>query len=483
LGLSDIAAERAVLAGLFKFGTNAFIEIDPLVKTSTFTLDSNQYIYECLKHLFVENQYETIDIPAIYSAAKEIGAYDYLNKDVERQYLKAVTCLDVKLDNLSRFATKIRKLEIARIYQDQLKSSIIELDNLVGNESLDTIINIAEKPITEITNSILIGTETVVPIGEGLAEYVQNIEDNPTEAIGIPSPFPKYNEAIGGGFRRKTLNLVAARLKTGKSMFGDNVALHVAGKLDIPVLYVDTEMNISDHWSRCLARMTLINSKDIETGGFAAVEFKRNKVWDAVNKLKEIPFDYMPVPGKSFEEILSIIRRWVKRRVGYDENGVTKNCLVIYDYIKMMSGDGLSNSLQEFQALGFLTSSLHDLCAQLDITMLAFAQENREGIDKATSATIGGSDRIAHLATSVCLFKSKTEEEINEYGPQFGNRKLHVIACRHGGGLDDNDYINMTFEGAHAHIKEGITRNQMAKERRKAEHEKQTIVVDDETKF
>ena len=45
-----------------------------------------------------------------------------------------------------------------------------------------------------------------------------------------------------------------------------------------------------------------------------------------------------------------------------------------------------------------------------------------------------------------------------EDGPDNGNRKLVPLISRHGGGLDDNDYINCFMKGWCAKITEGRTR-------------------------
>ena len=41
--------------------------------------------------------------------------------------------------------------------------------------------------------------------------------------------------------------------------------------------------------------------------------------------------------GAPFENILNVIKRWVLQEVGTDENGRTNECLVVYDYLKLMS--------------------------------------------------------------------------------------------------------------------------------------------------
>ena len=84
--------------------------------------------------------------------------------------------------------------------------------------------------------------------------------------------------AIGGGLRRKCVDLVAARPKVGKSMFGDAVAMHVASNLNIPVLVLDTEMSKEDHYNRILANLSGVEINKIATGKFSENEIDKRKI-------------------------------------------------------------------------------------------------------------------------------------------------------------------------------------------------------------
>ncbi|NDB58628.1 hypothetical protein EB001_09295, partial [bacterium] len=146
--------------------------------------------------------------------------------------------------------------------------------------------------------------------------------------------------------------------------------------------------------------------------------------------------------------------------VKLDDNGKTNECVIIYDYLKLMSSSSITNNIQEYQALGFQITSLHNLCVKLDIPCLSFVQLNRDGITKESTDAVSGSDRLIWLCTSFTIFKIKSPEELAEDGPNAGNRKLVPIVARHGAGLDDGDYINMIMQGAHAKLKELKTRNE-----------------------
>jgi len=244
-------------------------------------------------------------------------------------------------------------------------------------------------------------------------------------------------------------------------MFGDAVAIHVSKNLNIPVLMLDTEMSKEDHLNRMLANLSGVEINKISTGKFSENEIDKEKINKAAQTLKDIPYHYISIAGQTFENILSIIRKWIYQHVGFDENGRTKDCLIVYDYLKLMGSESISNAMQEYQVLGFQITKLHNFCVKYDIPCLSFVQLNRDGITKESTDVVSGSDRLIWLCTSFSIFKLKSEEEIADDSVQNGNRKLVPIVARHGCGLDDGDYISMKMFGSLGKIEEGRTRNEI----------------------
>jgi len=160
-----------------------------------------------------------------------------------------------------------------------------------------------------------------------------------------------------------------------------------------------------------------------------------------------------------FENILNHIKRWVMRDVGTDEEGRTNECLVIYDYLKLMASSGISNSVAEFQALGFQIMDLHNLTVRLDIACQALCQLNRDGITREDTGSMSGSDRIVWLVTSLSYLKEKSAEELAEDGPRAGTHKVINLKARHGPGLHGGNYINFRMIGENAKLIEMITRD------------------------
>lgn len=455
--LADPSAERAVLSGIAKYGEELYLDIADILQESSFTVDSNKLIFQCLKTLCEKDQLKSIDLASIYSSAQDAGFAHILYKPDEARHLKAILDFPVNRDNVGKFAAKIRKLEIARLLYSQLDSAKDKILNISGNESISSIISIAEDTVFDFTSLINDSDNNPVAIGNNIKDYINNLIENPIDQIGIPTGFPVYDQSIGGGLRKSTVNVIAARPKTGKTLLVDNMGWHIS-QLGIPVLNLDTEMTKEDHINRLLAMITETEINQIETGKFATSPDKKLKIEKAVDKLEDAKIYYKSIAGKPFEEQLALMRRWIVKDVGLEDDGSAKPCVIFYDYLKLMDSQGISQDLKEYQVLGFMMTSLHNFATRYKVPIVAFVQLNRDGITKESTDTASGSDRIIWLCSNFTIFKRKSDEEIAEDGPTEGNRKLVPIISRHGGGLDDNDYINCHMKGWCAKISEGRTK-------------------------
>ena len=460
--ISNPASERLVISGIIKHGSEALIDVDDVIDTNTFTLEQNQIIYACLKKT-LENS-STVDLPSLLSAAEDLGVTKSFGDRIPPDHIQGLMNCDVQLENIRTHAVKLKKLEIARDVRLRAKKVISNISDVTGDETIDSIISIGESPFFELSASLNNSVEDrPISLGEEIEGYVTHLEENPCDMLGISSGFQRFDTAIGGGFRRKCVDLIAARPKVGKSMLADNVAAHIAEELDIPVLVLDTEMSKEDHFNRLIARFSGININDISTGKFVKMVNGKERVAQAVEKIKNMPFDYITIAGKPFEETLSVIRRWLVKRVGFDENGRAKECMVVYDYLKLMASNEINDSMKEFQVLGFQITQLHNFTVQYDVPCLAFVQLNRDGVTKESTEVVSGSDRLIWLCSSFTIFKTKSDEELAEDNGVSGNRKLIPIVARHGAGMDDYDYINVDLKGEIGTVEERMTKSEVLK--------------------
>jgi len=456
--LEDLASERAVLAALCQYGLDCYLEID-FVDADHFTDDMNQLLFHCVHKSVSENS--KVELASILSAANSLGVHESLNNKQEISFIRSLFNFPIHKENAKSHAIKIAKLKLARDLKKTLKACEKDLDSTNGDEDVMDLISKVEAPILDATADIYQSSNKKTEIiGEDIDDYIEFLSENVSDNVGIPTGFPRYDAAIGGGLRRKCVDLVAARPKVGKSMFGDAVAMNVSN-LGIPVLMLDTEMSKEDHLNRMLANVSGVDINKISTGKFTENPLEKEKVEKAAEKLKEIPYHYISIAGQPFENILAIMRKWIYQHVGFDEAGVTNDCLIVYDYLKLMGSEGISSSMQEYQVLGFQITQLHNFMVKYDVPCLSFVQLNRDGITKESTDVVSGSDRLIWLCTSFSIFKMKSEEEVAEDKVENGNRKLVPVVSRHGEGLDDGDYVSMKMFGKIGRLEEGMTRNEL----------------------
>lgn len=459
--LSDPAAERAVLAAIFGTGNEAYLDVADLITPASFTIDSNQVIFQCLEHIVRDRVHAIPDFPSVLSAANTLGLSAQLEDSTEIKHLRAIINMAVAVDksNVRHFAAKIRRLQETRRLRGVISSVDEQLLQVTGDETLAEIVGIAENSVYAFGSSVSSGNEEgVVLMGQDGHAYACDLMDNPRETVGISTGMPLFDLAIGGGLRPECFDVVVARQKTGKTFFVDNVALYVS-RHGIPVLNIDTEMSKNQHLVRVWANMAKLKIDDIETGKCGRNTVSRGKLLDATKELKDLPYSYLAAAGISFEDILAHMRRWIKRAVGLGPNGKAKPCVIIYDWLKLNSTEGLNKNMAEHQMLGFIASNMKNFMSVYGARCLCFAQANRDGIDTEDTSVVRASDRIVDFCTSLSLFKRKNVDEQAEHGGEAirYTHKLIPLVQRFGKGLDVGDYINIQAIYAEGRIVEGPT--------------------------
>ena len=145
--LSDVGAERAVLAGLFTYGMEAYVEICDIIDVDTFTHKNNQVLYKCVQKI-LENEVK-IDPPAILSAAEQLNLSEVVNSTQELEYINSLIEFPIKKENVCYFAAQIKKFEFARKIKKLTLTIAKDVENINGDESIDEIINLMESRITD----------------------------------------------------------------------------------------------------------------------------------------------------------------------------------------------------------------------------------------------------------------------------------------------------------------------------------------------
>lgn len=459
--LKNAGIERSVLSGIFKHGANLFIDIEEIISEKDFYYSVNKLVFSIIKYLVHNKNTETFDIPTITSAASSLGHSSLIDDKKKMEYLEALFDSYPTYNNTRSIAVCLYKLSVARQASECVGDILKDLSAISGSEDIDSIIGKIEEPIFKFTSGLQSNaSNTLSLIHEDIDEKLKALSECPKDIVGLPTGFSNWDQSVGGGLRRGTIGVVGARAKMGKSFLCLNVAKNMS-EIGIPVLYLDTELNKDIQQNRLLALLSRVDSKKIETGKFSLVKEDNNSVLSGAEKMKKLPITHQVIAGQSIESILSVARKWIMKSVGF-ENGLTKPCLIIYDYIKLMDTDGFKGGIQETQLLGFLMTSLHNFCLKWSVPVLAAVQLNRDGVEKEGGEVISGSDRILWLCSHFTILKKKSQEELIQDPPSNGTRKLVVTDTRFGPGLEKGDYINIIDELEFSSLREGKTLSQTA---------------------
>lgn len=439
--LSDEGAERALLACLMKAPAK-MVDCTAVIAAKDFTNENNAYLYEIMVGLFKKNGGKNcnFDLATLQMLAKEKGAEDrFIQRSGGEEYIGYLNIVKESWVDVASFQTyvdKVYTLSLRRRLVDSQKAFADKIQNLDHTPeelmvSEQTVLNEMLVTSSNNNNEILkLSAKTETLLEDALVQKRQ--------IIGIRTQYPKLDSAIEG-LRRGNLLIVSAPRKTGKSAWLMNIGINVAVNQKIPVLMISTEMSDAEIMFRTLANVSMVPEKNIIKGNLSHKELEA--VIDARRKLEDSPFYHVEMRGFSLEKIIATVRKFVSNNVGFDETGKTKDCLVIFDYIKMPQTATNSKDIKEYKVLGMIADGMKILAGDLDIPFLTACQTNRAG-------DVANSYELTWFCNTFMELRKKTPQEMdrdNQLGVYAGNQLIKIIANR--GGEENLEGIPMDYTG------------------------------------
>ncbi len=343
------------------------------------------------------------------------------------KYIKTISSMQVDDSNFDLYFKAVieatTKYKLYTILADKIGK--IEKNAKDGLESADLLSSVE----TSILDLSMAGLNINEPInlGDGLKEYIENLRENQIELSGLSTGYPILDKQIDG-MVPGTLLVIAARKKQGKSTFLSNIAVHVAYRLKVPVLYVDTELSFPEWRSRAVATISGVKERDIKHGGYDEIQYNKLMKAEALISKGKLFHEYMP--GYSVDKLVALYKKYKhKEKIG----------LIIFDYLKEPDSSSVDKERKEYQLLGDVTTKLKDLAGRLNIPALTAVQLSRAN-------DIADSDRIARYADVICFWGDRDKEEIQTGGYECGSHKLVIKDTRRGGATNKEGIGYMFFK-------------------------------------
>lgn len=422
--------ERMVLSFCFK-DINYYYEIASRLTESDFLLSDHQLLFLIMKSL-VDSGTSVLDMASVSNYAQKSDLVDAIGG---LPYLQSIINIETHIDNFESYIdTVIEASAKYKLYSNLLQHSKFVEKNAFTDIRSSTLIDTVESDLLNMSiKSELI--EEPIHLGDSLLEFINDRSLAPVMLTGLSTGYPIFDSYIDG-LIAGCLHIIAARKKMGKSTFLTNVALYIACKLQIPILYIDTELSFKEWRTRVLSRVSGVKERRIKHGTFSDME--RKKLENAANLLSKCKIYHKYMPGYTVPSVLALAKKFkIKENIG----------LLVFDYLKEPEKTNDDSYRKEYQLLGDATTKLKDLAGILNIPIITAVQLNR-------SNDIADSDKIARYGDVVAFWSPRTEEERQEGGPRTcGNFKLCIKDSRRGGETSEKG-IGFWFFKEFLHIRE-----------------------------
>ena len=367
-------------------------------------------------------------------SVQELGGLDYLML-LEETHLPP--------DSIDIFIQKVKQ----SYTRQQMYQIALEVENFVTSDESEVLnpselISFVEQKIIDLSVNSQ-GEEEVYKMGRDTEDILKHRGENPNTVPGLEVGMPEYDKITNGALPGDLI-VVCAPSKTGKSVLLTNWATKLSITDQMPILYIDSEMDSREQEDRILANLSGIPHNEIVSGLYVldtpsgTAEDKVKRLKDAREKLNMGNYYHIYMPQFTIEKVAALARKFQL------QFGIVA---LFFDYIKIPSNQADFRSAQEYQRLGFLTSGLKDLAGILKIPVFTACQTNRSDNDTADpdESNIGGSYRILQLASKLMFLYNKSPEKIAKDGFANGNQQLFIKFQRNG--KSNCPPINIMFNG------------------------------------
>ena len=423
--LCNPQAESGVISTLIH--NPQFIFHSEELEPRDFLDQTNQILYWAIREIVLSGN----DIIDDFSITTKLSS----NKAVEAKIQKVNINSIKDILELSKYATQ----NSVEAYKDLVKDvrEYSTRRNLFINAQKITSACLSEKNTSDDLHKLLNQTmdsydlsimhgREIKTFSKKLAELWQRLKDRHSGKI-IVRPFPiqelnEYTQLEDG-----EMVLIGGYTKVGKSMFLLACVVDLL-KRGETVLLIDSELSDDLFFMRLLSHLTEIKFKKIKNGTLTPEEdlkIEEAKDWLSTVKLYH---EFLPILDKN--EIASVFRR---------VNNETKVGVLVIDYFKA-DYETKDAFITATNLTGLANYCKNEIAGVYKIPVLGAVQTSKSG-------SVSFSKSVVTVVSTLCWLDFKTNNEILADGKDSGNAKLCVQFNRNGSQMQDDEYIDLQFDG------------------------------------
>ena len=234
---------------------------------------------------------------------------------------------------------------------------------------------------------------------------------------------------------------VGAATGGGKSLFGMNLASHVAIRRNRPVLVASMEMGGSELMARLTAAEVSVDLDRLIRRKLSDQDWARViKGSDRMQNARNFILDDSP------NLTLSKIRARLRWMAGHGQPAA----MVVADYLQLMTPEGSSSGGNRAQEVALISRGLKLMAMEFEIPVIALAQFNRSSVGRQPLVTdFKDSSAIEQDSNVIVLLHRPLAEDGTDTGTRAGEIDLIVAKNRNGA---NGRIIPLIFQGHYARL-------------------------------
>ena len=414
-----LRTEEAVLGALLVEKGAIHQVVDILKTPQAFTAPKNQFIYEAATALFEKG--EPVDLLTI---ADQLRSTNHLDKCGGLSYLSSLTNNVHSSANIQYHARILIQNLIKQKYVDY--SISLHDRSQDGATDVTELLDFSQNFNNEISRFYHAGdSHTMTAASKEFFEILERQMQRTTELAGYSTSFAGVDQ-ITLGLQDASMIVVAGRPAQGKTVFGTNIAVHVAKTYGLPVAIFSLEMPKHQLVARMLSAQEEVVHDGIKKGRLS--EYDLDKLRNS--SLHELPIHIYDNSNLTINELRAHAIRL------YYEHGVR---LIIVDYLQLMHGKRKNGGSRE-EEVSSISRGLKVLARELGIPIIVMSQLSRAtvqrgGDKKPDLSDLRESGAIEQDADTV-IFVHRPETygfDVDQNGESLRGKAIIIIAKhRHG---------------------------------------------------
>lgn len=430
----DIAAEQAVL-GAMLLKASVIDRVLGVVETGEFYRPSHQTIFATICDLHGRSRNPTIDPITI---GEELTKSGEIGKVGGSPYLYSLVHSVPTAANAEHYAEIVHgKAMLRRVIEATARAA--QRAYTAQGEAAE----IVDDAMAELQSAAggRSAIEVKLSVGDRWAAFLGELEAG-RDPRALDTPWPDLNDVIE--LKPGQLVTVGAATGGGKSLFGLNLAGHVALTRARPVLVASLEMGGSELMSRLTAAEATVDLDHLDRRTLTDSDWA--KIFRASDRLQNARnFVLDDSPNLTLSKIRARVRWMCSRGEG--------PAMVVADYLQLMTPEGSTSGTNRAQEVATISRGLKLLAMEFEIPVIALAQFNRGAVGRLPVVTdFKDSSAIEQDSNVIVLMHRPPSGEDLPKGERDRSGEIDLIVAKNRNGAAGR-IIALSFQGHYARLR------------------------------